>query len=530
MKRLVLRRPLWLRAQDEQEELEVASKPQPVDEKPMKRLLPGEEDVVVKAGKKKEKKEVKKIWWTKKWISSILKDEGDNTGSYPILCRVERAVAEFPFDSKSAKELRKSKAKAKQKRQSKVDDDGEDPMFQGSSGRRIPLRTKLPLGLNVTLKPLSKIIPPEPRQIGKATNRNLRFIEEVDALPPLFSVLITPWDYLAPFLLPFTWAYRLPLTLSVGDNVKVNSYAGSGRKSATIVSSTNGGEMNFQVLLQLFQDIAKNDFETDLSSAQGMSDFISEWYSNTPSLELANTLPEQSLRFALQNIFYQIHKRKDLLKGSILEEELETEESSNLSLKSKTKRKCASSLGNLVNWIKMTLPRYRGVKVELTSSNEIIFVSPWELVNESGSRSDRCKNRFDALARALAPSILLSSNSTNNGCLTYTINESLRIQVELGVKHLIETHEKAVIFVPPVTDIVAPGYSSFVPVGMSLRRILRRLKQQEMKFTTKDQILRSDDPTEQQAVENNTCCYYRDLGSLLSDVSDIYQNCLLYNE
>ena len=286
----------------------------------------------------------------------------------------------------------------------------------------------------------------------------------------------------------------------------------------------------FQVLLKLFQDITKNDFDTDLSSAQGMSDFISECYANSSLLELSNTLPEQSVRFALQTIFYQIHKRKDVLKDSIVEEESEARESSNVLLKSTNKGRCASSLGNLVNWIKTTLPRYKGVKVKVTSSSEDIVVSPWELVTEDSSKSDQNKNGFDALARALAPSILLSSTSTNNGCLTYTMDESLRIQVELGVKHLIETHEKAVIFVPPVTDIVAPGYSSFVPIGMSLRRILRRLKQQEMKFPTKDQVLRSDDPTEQQAVESSTCCYYRNLGSLLSDVADIYQNCLLYNE
>ena len=34
---------------------------------------------------------------------------------------------------------------------------------------------------------------------------------------------------------------------------------------------------------------------------------------------------------------------------------------------------------------------------------------------------------------------------------------------------------------------------------------------------------------EEQGYGENSCCYYRSIGSLHSDISDVFQNCLIYN-
>eukprot|EP00977_Amphora_coffeiformis_P008882 scaffold2013_cov139-Amphora_coffeaeformis.AAC.2 len=86
-------------------------------------------------------------------------------------------------------------------------------------------------------------------------------------------------------------------------------------------------------------------------------------------------------------------------------------------------------------------------------------------------------------------------------------DESLRMKIEVVFDEIIKDHESAPIFTDPITEDMVPSYYCAVPVGMWISRIQKRLK-----GTTKSKG-----------------CLYRSVGAILSDISAIVENCLLYN-
>ena len=122
----------------------------------------------------------------------------------------------------------------------------------------------------------------------------------------------------------------------------------------------------------------------------------------------------------------------------------------------------------------------------------------------------------------------MTSLPSSYGGLIYTLDSSLRADIETLIHDFTEKTDKATSFKSTITEKIAPEYSRFVPIGMSIRRILRRLKIHHIKSSKHNSD--AEDPTENHDLKDGNSCYYRSIGAILSDISDLYQNCLLYNE
>ena len=144
----------------------------------------------------------------------------------------------------------------------------------------------------------------------------------------------------------------------------------------------------------------------------------------------------------------------------------------------------------------MTLTRWEGVKVLLEDDGTKCETSAWRLM-DLGTNKD-CSGQNHELALVLALSFLISPSTSNIGGLVYGIHENLREKLEQWIKKFIATHVEATTFVPVLTDKDAHWYSLYVPLAMSIRKILNRLKVRQMKFIKQHQS--SGDPIQQQAM------------------------------
>lgn len=494
-KNLLFRRPLWQRARDEIESVKVGSD-----------------------GKKEQSSAFEKKWWTQEWLSCI----HDSAGCYPIVCRVEKTMCEFPYDKEAEEEAKNQKYNKKIMQAERVDEklmNKVDASFNEFK-RRSSQRIKPQLGLSVTLRPLTPIIPSY-RSKSMNHDGNL-FQEELLSPPPLFSVLIFPSEK-AQFLIPFVWAYRLSLSLSNGDNVKI-----PGGQLGTVIS-LNGKQEGCitDSTIESFGDVIPKDAKADFYNSHEIDKFISNSYTTK-----SYPLPEADLRAAVQVILFQHYKRQTARKGTKASLSHESDSPSTpkglpISGRRKSGKK-AKSVSNLIEWIRMTLPCWNGVKVLLEHDGIEFETSAWNLI-DTGTKFKNDNGQNDALVAALAPSVLMSPSTSNNGGLIYNINEKLRNQIEARIKVFIDANAEATaLFISPVTEKVAPFYSCCVPISMCFRKILNRLKIRQMKYL--NQKNNTDDPTEQQATEDAHCCYYRSTGAILSDLSAMYNNCLLYND
>jgi hypothetical protein len=117
-------------------------------------------------------------------------------------------------------------------------------------------------------------------------------------------------------------------------------------------------------------------------------------------------------------------------------------------------------------------------------------LSPWELTAEKKSLT-----QFDATPDQIAE-------------LPSARDESLRVKIDCVLDEVVSDHPSGSLFIDPITDDIAPSYACAVPLGMCIFRIRSRLKGKSSRTGG---------------------CFYRSIGSLLSDVSAIVENCLLYN-
>ena len=103
--------------------------------------------------------------------------------------------------------------------------------------------------------------------------------------------------------------------------------------------------------------------------------------------------------------------------------------------------------------------------------------------------------------------LILAEEPTPDFPVLSTFDEVQRGLIEKHLSQFLQDKKEHVsAFLNPVSEIHAPFYYTFVPVGICFSRILKRLK-----------IDRKKDP------------YYRCVASLLSDIEEIYNNCILYN-
>ncbi len=223
-------------------------------------------------------------------------------------------------------------------------------------------------------------------------------------------------------------------------------------------------------------------------------------------------LPETDFRVAVQTILYQFYTRGSNEKVQENGKNLESSQVDPISL-----------VKELLELLMKSLPHWKSVKIEVDSDEK--KVCPWKLELFD---TDKDHVQEAAISAALAPNILISPNRICHGGQVHAIDESLRCQLESVLKYLIENDERLLPFIPQITDANTSEYSRFVPLSMCIRRILKRLKNHRLKYS-RSSHKDGEGLLEDQIFGETNCCYYRSIGSLHSDISDIFQNCLIYN-
>lgn len=487
---MALRRTLWDRAIDQKKEQEKQLKRPKKDE--------SDDDEKKENPSSKRKKNIsEKPWWTIEWMSGIQR----GAGRYPILCRVEKEFAEFPYDQESQTEIRRLQYDTKKAKSG----GGTTYRVSEKEGRQKPSRFKPLMCLAVTLKPLAPVIPPS--EFGS---------EPALSLPPIFSVLTFPAEK-EPFLVPFAFAYRSAFMFQEGDEVKLLGKDGI-RRSAEVVSVDGDGFQAFESLAEKFQDILEREGGIAISSLQKLDSLIANAFSQHIH---GCSLKEVDFRAAIQTILYQIHIRK-MQEKSLTGGQTEQRVRGSTNVNRVNATILVSKLASLVQ---SSIPRWGKVKIKLESSEDGKFVCPWQL--EVSGNDDR-NIQGGALSAALAPNIMISSDRLCSGGFVHRIDESLRVQLESVLKYLMENDEDFFPFISPITEGIASEYSRFVPLSMCFKRILKRLKKHKVKYL-KSSAKNEEFFLEEQAHGGNESCYYRSIGSLYSDISDLFQNCLIYN-
>jgi len=437
---------------------------------------------------KRKKQESANPWWTMEWMSSIQR----GAGRYPIVCKVDKVVSEFPYDQESQQEIRRFQSDAIRAKNGK----GKSKRITDEEGRKKPTKNKPQMCLAVTLKPLAPIAPPT--DISK---------DHQLSPPPIFSLLMFPTEK-SPFLVPLALAFRSSLMFAPLDQVKVTKSDGTWQKAEIVKDSSK----SVDTLLESFVTIVKDFADSDVTAVQKMDTLISEAYSNSNNVL---TIPEGDLRGAVQTVLYQYHTRKNQTQMS------SSAETNSASVEIRTNAELLVS--NIANLIQNHLPRWESVKILSDGMNSEQLVCPWQL-----TFAKELTPQEEAVNAALAPSVLVSPNRMMIAGFVHLIDESLRAQLEIVVRYLVDTDPRAFVFVPAITDAIVPEYSRFVPVPMCFRKILKRLKSQRVKYP-KSSNKNCEDSVEEQGYGDSESCYYRNIEAMQSDISDVFQNCLLYN-
>ena len=185
-KNRITRMPLWERARKEHVKMSNANK-----------AANGGND-----GKEDETMTNTNNWWTDEWMAQAAAGKD----RLPILCRVEKAQAEFPPDNSVAQAAAASlaaKASAGKKgRKTKAEKAAEAQDTAAKGGKAGKARKRPVLRLAVTLRPLTPLAAPVWTKDGPVADGS-----GVDtSLPPTFTCVTFP-SPAAPYLVPFSWAY-----------------------------------------------------------------------------------------------------------------------------------------------------------------------------------------------------------------------------------------------------------------------------------------------------------------------------------
>lgn len=489
-------------------------------------------------------------------------------GDYPIICRVEKTYAEFPEDpyakEKSTGSNRKDDDGSAVADKSGDTGAGESNFVTTEAGQKATVGNRLSLlaaaeakkkrgrispgiRLAVVLKPLSPIIAPSEHN-GLASGGGL-------GLAPNFTVVTFPVGApLESFVIPFCWAYSTFHTLNANETVwirRASSVEKYGSRSKSDVELCGKGK-----IVEFFDGaetkesksnsrLGKRDYgsweEASLSTSPKMAAVAPSASNDVRNVDQVVeegdqgqtilTTPSAGEGRSVVRLMGNIDEFKALLvtltkdgtslsqaiaaalasekefKGTIPIREtsiivdffgrylkyFESKTGSTASSLSSSPQEGSSapvatptSPPSLVGLILKTLPLRRGVLVTYDSNRRQLYrASPWNLVT-------------------LQPTDV--SRSLQDGLLD-NLENSLREKAILCMKDLIDNNPRAQLFVPIVTELIAPAYYSAVPVGMSFDRILARLK----------------------AYGNTGSCYYTSIESLLMDLNSISENCMLYN-
>lgn len=441
-------------------------------------------------------------WWTDEWMASISSD----SGRYPIICRVDKVVAEFPYDQESETEQRRFQHEVYKANLGKPT----PGKRRDHIARQKPLRQKPSLALALNLKPLAPISPPI------RTRRNILKgdFDDVDlSLPPLFSVLTHPSDEAGSFVIPFSPAFRASVALRSEENARYISNDGS-RDSVRIINFEDDTQESLESAARLLAEIIGRE-NIDFSSIQKLDNVITCSY----GAHTSELFPQGEMRAVIQTILYHYQ-----ITSSISGDSLFLNHQSNSNVTHNVSHSCENFLRDLLFLVRLAVPRWNSVKVSKDGEGKETSVCCWELF----PNDDIDNIQHDAVIAAISPNVLFSSIRNTAGSLVYSIDETLRKEIQSTLEYIIETHDKVYLFCPPVTEAVAPEYFRFVPVGMCLRKILKRLQPSTMRFP-RQASKSGEDFLEDQAYGESSFCYYRHVSSLTSDIMDIFANCLLYN-
>ena len=394
-----------------------------------------------------------KIWWTDEWLEGLESD----LGCYPLVCRVERSHAEFPPDPYSGHKM--------------VDSEGGGVKLTwtlpaAASGTTKKKKSKAFIRMALTLRPLTPVMPPVWNEFGLSDEVSLD-------LPPTFTVVTCPSSNSEPFLVPFAWAYCLTHSIAVGDSVKRTS---KDEFKGKVLSFKSLGEkygsfrleekMDYiRILLSQLKDESK-------SARKAIEDAVStasEARPDAPTLPFADACVVIDY---LNQFVDQIASAPTLGPSPI-------------------------SHVSLVSLIRSTLPLLNGLCIIDVYERKKHFLSRWNL---TATRNKSCLIDHDA-------AVLRSLYQYG---LPHKLDDVLREKIKCAIDDFIKNNEKAQVFVPMVTEDVAPGYYCAVPFGMSLQKILSRLKPHI-------------------SASGESHCYYTSVESVLSDVQTITDNCVLYN-
>jgi len=366
-----------------------------------------------------------------------------DTANFPILCRVERTYAEFPPDPFT-------------KTTKKIDDGTNVKVVWKAPKDPTALPKKgTPLRLAVELRPLASVLPPQ----GPSNGEQL-------PLPPAFSVATFPSREAKPFLIPFSWAYSIYHTLFLDDNAKLRE---SGDKSrVTGMASLGGDETRSCRFDDKADEISRivSSFDRSFSKAR----FLESSLASAPK-----DFPLHDGHVVVDTLRHFLESRRESV-GSSEPESVATDP--------------AAPSFDLFNFIKRTLPLWEGVSILRNLYNrKTSWVSPWELVPSKEGR----------MPMDVSPDGLAITSKA--------MDENLRMKIDFVIEDFAEQNVDGDDFYYDITDDVAPSYSCAVPVGMSVEKILRRLR----------------------SPSNKKMCFYRGVEPLLSDIGLILENCLLYN-
>jgi len=378
--------------------------------------------------------------------------------------------------------------------------------------------------------------------------------------PPIFSVVIFPSQN-PPFLVPFSWAYTRSNSFEEGGRATLpfdeSSYSGTirtidrnrgydGSSGVDGKEDGSGGHKGSYSGSVVSVDEAFDLFSETFGPEPGVGDRLASLLgvSSSPSSGAASIIPHEDLR-AISWFLYLRHQRRFRgrnqaktsptrpavssrgrgLGGAASAASEELSQS-----RAKLQLKCPS----LLEFIRLTLPTWDNVTVAWDDTS-VCKANGWELTPEPPKRQLARKNGHkDGIKEEQQQS---QRENLYNG-LTYTLDEPLRAKIEAVLQEYVKKTPEAKAFVSPVTDNMAPGYSCAVPMGMCFRRVFKRLKRHPIKTKSRGSVTvgnktasassGSSDQHQQQPIE--TFPYYRSTSSILSDLTEIHTNCMLYND
>ena len=539
--RQLTRIPLWERAQDNRNFSN--SKCSSDKKRSSKSAIPKKEKSDDEAHREttvplKDTKEVSSSWWTQEWIDAMrhCQSEEGNEGEddehdlgtaitvahCPILCTVLATTPEFPPDT--------SKACRKQK-----EDGTHEIVFEplpssttkkkGSTHRNKTKPTATlakKLRLAVALRPLTPISFLDNGGFHMSIGRNTEPDQQSPSeLPPSFTAVTFPSSFHRPFLIPFAWAYCTSLKLQIGDLVSFGNRSSSSRE-CKIVGFQSNTRGNSRASGENSRDenetLARQD--TRISIGEKVRWFLAallqqpRFGGNIKAAiladnELRHRIPPSDIAAILKN----------LSELRLQKENIDFNESNSDTKSAAAPVALYGTDGKTMSLWKIicsTLPLWDSVALtkSYNRDEEEMCASPWELT--------------PVLSKRLAsPSIVSgvpsgpsASSVANLVCGTNNLDESLRIKLCDALKELVRDHPSAPLFVDEVTDAVAPSYSCAIPVPMFFYRILARMGTGGGGSTNKNNSC---------STPSSSSCHYRSVGALLSDVTLIRDNCLLYN-